>query len=133
MGTDVDSDERRLTAQINSRKIVELGAHFQEKFYAKVSDIGAYINEKIVIGYTISGLTKWLYPHDFRYKHIKPVHAKLNPEEQQTFDVVNRFVETFNTETALDFFEAPNAAYTSAKKIHVVLDQLGYHRSDAVK
>jgi len=58
-----------------------------------------------------------LYPHDFRYKHIKPVHAKLNPEEQQTFDVVNRFVETFNTETALDFFEAPNAAYTSAKKI----------------
>ncbi len=72
-----------LQGKLTQEQTFELDAHLQEMSYTNVLGIGAYIKEKFSVDYTISGLTKWLHAHDFRCKHMKPVPAKLNPEEQQ--------------------------------------------------
>jgi transposase len=42
--------------------------------------------------------------------------------------VHSAFVDTVNVPTILAFFDHLKAAYANAPKIHVILDQAGYHR-----
>lgn len=53
--------------------------------------------------------------------------------ELESMNVLSEFVETVNSQTVLTFFDALKAAYPQAPKIHVVLDQSGYHTSQALK
>jgi len=41
--------------------------------------------------------------------------------------------ETINAESVVDFLRLMREKYQSSKKIHLILDKAGYHRSDAVK
>jgi transposase len=47
--------------------------------------------------------------------------------------VVSHCPEYVNAETTVAFFDQLKAAYPQAPKIHIVLDQSGYHRSQLVK
>jgi len=47
--------------------------------------------------------------------------------------VVSHFTEKVNAETTIEFLQKIKAAYPAAARIHVILDQSGYHRSQLVK
>jgi transposase len=47
--------------------------------------------------------------------------------------VVTGQYNTINGESITDFFKIIKDAYPSAAKLHIILDQSGYHRSEAVK
>lgn len=53
--------------------------------------------------------------------------------ELKSMNVVSEFAETVNSQTVLTFFDALKTAYPQAPKIHVVLDQSGYHTSQVLK
>jgi transposase len=53
--------------------------------------------------------------------------------ELQSMNVVSEFVETVNSQTVLTLLQSLKAAYPAAPKIHVVLDQSGYHTSQVLK
>ena len=46
-----------------------------------------------------------------------------------TREVVSDIYSTINTESTIDFFKQLSSAYPSSKKLHVILDGAGYHRS----
>lgn len=51
----------------------------------------------------------------------------------ETMQIVCKNYETINGETTINFFEELKKSYPSAPRIHIVLDQSGYHRCDDVK
>lgn len=53
--------------------------------------------------------------------------------ELKTMTVTSEFVETVNAAAISHFFEKLKAGYPQAEKLHIILDQSGYHRSQAVK
>ena len=53
--------------------------------------------------------------------------------ELSTMTVTSEFVETVNAGTISRFFAKLKAGYPQAEKLHIILDQSGYHRSHAVK
>ena len=53
--------------------------------------------------------------------------------ELSSMKVVSCHPDYVNAETTVSFFDRLNAAYPCATKIHVILDQSGYHRSQLVK
>ena len=53
--------------------------------------------------------------------------------ELQTLKVVSTLPERVNAETIVSFFDQLKHAYPGAPKIHIILDQSGYHRSHLVR
>lgn len=53
--------------------------------------------------------------------------------ELVSMNVVSNFPEFVNGETTVDFLKQLKIAYPSAPKIHIILDQSGYHRSEVVR
>jgi transposase len=53
--------------------------------------------------------------------------------ELNTMTLTREFVETVNVGTINDFFEKLRQSYPQAEKLHIMLDQSGYHRSQSVK
>ena len=53
--------------------------------------------------------------------------------ELSTMKVVSCLPEYVNAETTVAFFDQLKGAYPDAPKIHIILDQSGYHRSQLVK
>lgn len=175
----------------------DLDVHLAETTYTKVIDICAYVEATFGVGYTISGMTKWLKQHDFSYKHPKSVPAKADLAKQEEFieKYLNLVADTpanepilfidaahptmatkvvcgwikkgvdkpiaqtasrtrvnivgaielatmnvtscrpdyVNAETIVAFFDQIKTAYHGAPKIHIILDQSGYHRSQLVR
>ena len=182
---------------LTGKQVLALEKHLQEVTYSKVLEICAYVAQTCNVQFTVSGMTKWLQEHNFRYKQPKAIPAKANAQKQEEFiesylnivantpsedpivfidavhptmatkisygwikkgidklietiasrtrvnvvgaielktmNVVSNFVETVNSQTILGFFDQLQQAYPRAKTIHVILDQSGYHRSQAVK
>jgi transposase len=183
--------------KLNGQQTQALEQHLQEKTYLKVSDICGYAAQTWQVVYTVSGMTKWLKTHGFRYKQPKATPAKADVRLQEAFietylklledtpahdpilfidavhptmatkiscgwikkgvdkpiattasrtrvniigaielntmTVTSEFVETVNAGTISRFFEKLKAGYPQAEKLHIILDQSGYHRSNAVK
>ena len=183
----------KLTQQQTQR----LEQHLQEKTYLKVSDICGYVAQTWHQLYSVSGMTKWLQAHGFRYKQPKGTPAKADLLQQEAFieaylklvedtpeqhpilfmdavhptmatkisygwikkgvnkpitttaskthiniigsielnnmTVTSDFVETVNTDSINGFFQKLKRAYPQAEKLHIILDQSGYHRSQAIK
>jgi transposase len=184
-------------SHLNEQQTQALEQHLQEKTYLKVSDICGYVAQTWQVIYTVSGMTKWLQAHDFRYKQPKGTPAKADLRQQEAFieaylqlledtpahdpilfidavhptmatkisygwikkgvnkpiattasrtrvniigaielktmTVTSEFVETVNADSIKSFFEKLKKAYPKAEKLHIILDQSGYHRSQAVK
>jgi transposase len=59
--------------------------HLNEYTYKYVKEICYYVKRKYGVSFTISGMTKWLQTHNFRYKKVQPVPAKANPLRQEEF------------------------------------------------
>jgi len=59
--------------------------HLEEKTYLYVKEICAYVKAKYKLSYSVSGMTKWLHAHDFRYKKPHQVPAKANRDEQEAY------------------------------------------------
>ena len=174
-----------------------LEQHLQKNIYTKVLDICGYVAKTWGVSYTVSGMTKWLQTHGFRYKHPKGTPAKADLLKQEAFiaaylelvantpahdpilfidaahptmatrisygwikkgihkpiattasrtrvniigaielktmTVTSDFVETVSADTLNGFFAKLRQAYPQAEKLHVILDQSGYHRSHSVK
>jgi hypothetical protein len=53
--------------------------------------------------------------------------------ELKTMTITSDFVETVNADTINGFFEKLRQSYSQTTKLHIILDQSGYHRSQAVK
>jgi transposase len=183
--------------KLDRQQTEALERHLQEKTYLKVSDICGYVARTWQVAYTVSGMTKWLQAHGFRYKQPKATPAKADIPQQEAFietylklledtpahdpilfidavhptmatkiscgwikkgvdkaiatvasrtrvniigaieldtmTVTSEFVETVNAGTISRFFEKLKEGYPQAEKLHVILDQSGYHRSQAVK
>jgi transposase len=183
--------------KLNGQQTQALEQHLQEKTYLKVSDICGYAAHTWQVVYTVSGMTKWLQAHGFRYKQPKATPAKADVRLQEAFigtylklledtpahdpilfidavhptmatkircgwikkgvdkpiattasrtrvniigaielntmTVTSEFVETVNASAISSFFAKLKAGYPQAEKLHIILDQSGYHRSHAVK
>ena len=63
----------------------QLEYHVENNLYTRVVEICAYVQKTFGIAYTVSGLTKWLKQHDFRYKKPKMVPAKADIAQQEAF------------------------------------------------
>ena len=183
--------------KLNQQQTQALEQHLQEKTYLKVADICGYVAQTWHQFYTVSGMTKWLQAHNFRYKQPKGTPAKADLRQQEAFieaylqlvadtpaneailfidavhptmatkisygwikkgvnkpiattasrtrvniigaielktmTVTSAFVETVNADSINRFFEKLRQSYPQAEKLHIILDQSGYHRSQAVK
>lgn len=53
--------------------------------------------------------------------------------ELEEMRVHSEMVETVNAQTTLSFFQQVKAAYPQASKIHIILDQAGYHKSQELQ
>jgi len=184
-------------SKLSEQQTQLLEQHLQKKIYLNVSDICRYIAQTWQVMYTVSGMTKWLKAHDFRYKQPKGVPAKADEAKQDVFiehylqmvadtpsnepilfmdavhptmatkishgwikkgvdkpiettasrtrvniigaielntmKVTNNFVETVNAQSISNFFEKLRQAYPESQRLHLILDQAGYHRSQEVK
>jgi transposase len=183
--------------KLNGQQTRALEQHLQDKTYLKVSDICGYVAQTWQVVYTVSGMTKWLQAHGFRFKQPKATPAKADIRQQEAFietylklledtpahdpilfidavhptmatkiscgwikkgvdkpiattasrtrvniigaielntmTVTSEIVETVNASTISGFFAKLKAGYPQAEKLHIILDQSGYHRSQAVK
>lgn len=63
----------------------ELIGHLSEVTYLYVKDICAHVKATYGLGYSVSGMTKWLKANGFRYKKPHAVPARTDLEKQQTF------------------------------------------------
>lgn len=70
---------------LTSEETQALKKHLEGKTYLYVKDICYYVLEIFNKSYSISGMRRWLYANDFRYKKPHAVPAKLNEAEQQKF------------------------------------------------
>jgi len=184
-------------SKLSAEQTKKLERHLIEKCYTKVRDICQIVTQSFGIHYTVSGMTKWLKGHGFRYKQPKARPAKLDPQKQAEFidyyftlleelpasepivfmdashptmatkishgwikkgmdkpiaqtasrtrvniigaielqpsKIHSAIVDMVNTETTLNFFDQLKSAYPQASKIHVILDQAGYNRSQQLQ
>jgi transposase len=70
---------------LSEAETAELTTHLRNTTYLYVKNIIAYVNEKYGKEYSVSGMTKWLQEHDFRYKKPHGVPAKADKEKQASF------------------------------------------------
>jgi transposase len=74
-----------LQGRLTRQQTRALEQHLQEKTYLKVSDICGYVAQTWGVSYTVSGMTKWLQTHGFRYKQPKGTPAKADLRQQEAF------------------------------------------------
>ena len=70
---------------LNEAETIALKAHLFEKTYLYVKDICVYVEKNFKKSYSISGMTKWLCKHNFRYKKPHGVPAKAEQAKQEAF------------------------------------------------
>jgi transposase len=178
---------------LDAEETEELLSHLEENTYLYVKDICHHVKEKYHVIYSISGMTKWLQAHAFRYKKPHQVPAKANKDEQavhikkyeklkkeagekepiyfmdgvhpqhqtrlaygwirkgkrkeiamtakqyrvnyigginlQGHQLIYRECKKIDAEQIKLFFKQIRASHKSGEKIHVILDNAGYHHS----
>lgn len=70
---------------LNQQQSEKLMVHLKEHTYRYVKEICSYIKKTFNVCYCISGMTKWLKAHGFRYKKPNAVPAKADSEAQKEF------------------------------------------------
>lgn len=182
---------------LNESQTASLLSHLSEVTYLHVKDICAYVKRHYGIDYSVSGMTKWLKAHGFRYKKPHGVPAKADAEKQAAFrkyytelkaslgkddvlyfvdsshpqhqtqlaygwiaqgvrkavkmtacqkrvhligginlqghQVEYRHVDWVNFESISAFLTQLQATNPKAKKIHIIWDNAGYHKSEKMR
>ena len=72
-------------SQLSQDQARELCSHLHEVTYLYVKEICAYVSARFKVTFSISGMTKWLHQHNFRYKKPQPTPGKVNPVAQKAF------------------------------------------------
>jgi transposase len=70
---------------LSERQTAELLSHLDERLYAKVCDIAAYVHATFGIRYSVRGMTDWLKRHDFTFHQPCGTPAKADAEAQKAF------------------------------------------------
>lgn len=70
---------------LNERQTAELLSHLDERLYARVSDIAAYVHATFGVRYCVRGLTDWLKRHGFTFHQPCGVPAQADAEAQKAF------------------------------------------------
>ena len=73
------------TSLLNVSQTEALLSHLQERLYTEVKDICAYVKKQFKIAYSVSGMTKWLKSHGFRYKKPQGIPGKFDAAKQKEF------------------------------------------------
>ena len=73
------------TPKLNEKQARELVAHLDEKLYATIKEIRAYVLETYGISYSIRGMTDWLKRQKFSFHQPCGVPAKADAEAQRAF------------------------------------------------
>jgi transposase len=73
------------SSKLNTQQTRALDAHVQAHCYTKVIDLCHFVYQTYGVSYTVSGMTKWLQQHGFRYKQPKRTPAKADPEQQEAW------------------------------------------------
>jgi transposase len=184
-------------SKLKEKQSSQLESHLEEITYTRVMDICIYVESRFGVGYTVSGMTKWLKCHGFSYKEPKATPVKADVIKQEAFiekylalldtkpldepivfmdsahptmatkvvhgwikkgvdkpiaqtasrtrvnimgaielssmKIISCHPDYVNAETTVSFFDQLKASYPNASKIHVILDQSGYHRSKLVQ
>lgn len=72
-------------SNLDKQQTEELIAHLEITTYLYVKDICHYVEKRFDVKYSISGMTKWLHHHNFRYKKPHAVPARADSEKQAAF------------------------------------------------
>lgn len=72
-------------SHLNENDSAKLIAHLKEQTYLYAKDICRYVWKHYKVGYSISGMTKWLRNQGFRYKKPNAVPAKSDKSKQLEF------------------------------------------------
>jgi transposase len=70
---------------LDTEQTKRLITHLCEVTYLHTHQIVACIKETFEVVYTVSGLNKWLYQHQFSYKQPKGVPHKFDVDKQAAF------------------------------------------------
>jgi transposase len=65
--------------KLSEQRASALDAHV----YVKVIDLCRFVSTTWDLSYSVSGMTKWLREHGFRYKKPKATRVKADPEKQE--------------------------------------------------
>ncbi len=98
------------------QQTVELIQHLEVNTYLKVEHICAYVQHVYGVGFTVSGMTKWLTRNKFSFKKPKGTPAKADPDKQATF--IKYYEDLMNTlpeDEPVEFLDAVHP--TMATKI----------------
>lgn len=71
----------KLTKLDNAQLIL----HLNNQTYLYVKDVCVYVKKNFGKKYSVSGMTKWLWANNFRYKKPHGIPAKANKEQQEMF------------------------------------------------
>lgn len=71
------------SSKLTEQQARALEAHVQAQCYTKVMDVCGFVAKTLKVFYTVSGMTKWLKEHGFRYKRPKSTPVKADPEKQE--------------------------------------------------
>ena len=72
-------------SKLTDQQASALDKHLQVTTYMTVLEICIYVARTFKVNYTVSGMTKWLQEHAFRYKQPKAVPAKADAKKQEVF------------------------------------------------
>jgi transposase len=72
-------------SKLNAKQTAFLEKHLADHCYTQAIQICGYVEKTFAVCYTVSGMTKWLKQHDFRYKKPKGIPAKIDNEKQEAF------------------------------------------------
>jgi len=72
-------------SHLDPDQTAKLIAHLEAKTYLYVKEIAAYVETTFGVHYTVSGMTKWLHEHQFRYKKPHGIPAKADEQKQAEF------------------------------------------------
>lgn len=95
------------SSYFTSEQTQQLIKHITENTYRYVRDICLYVMNKFKLNYSVSGMTKWLHQHGFRYKKPNAVPAKANREQQEAFiDVYQQLKENTANKEPIYFVDS---------------------------
>lgn len=70
-------------SKLTEQQTRALDAYVQAQCCTKVIDLCRFVSKTYGVLYTVSGMTKWLKEHGFRYKRPKATPVKADPEKQE--------------------------------------------------
>lgn len=91
-------------SSLTAIQTAEIIDHLEVNTYLKAEDICAYIEQRYMVRFTVSGMTKWLTRNNFSYKKPKGTPAKADSQKQAEFiQYYEQLLNTISEEEPVEF------------------------------